>query len=109
MNTKDIEPDRQYLVHLSEDESLVYRGCTVVATVLRAGFHYEVCHTRGSMVRGAPFVSYRQSEHPNGVEVKWERQDVPSARRHAGVEHVGAGKAIINARAVLSPMSAQDA
>jgi hypothetical protein len=100
MRTKDIEVGKTYNLRLSEEQSLIYQGCDVVARVLRAGFHYEVRYSTGSAVRGAPFVTYRQSEHPNGVEVEWERQEVWSNRRHRNREYVGAGRAIVNARAV---------
>jgi hypothetical protein len=103
MRAKDIEPGKRYIVRLSEDQSLVFRGCKVEATVLRAGFHYDVERTRGSMVRGASFTDVTRSEHPSGVEVSWEAQDVESVRRHMRNERATAGSAVINARSVLRP------
>lgn len=100
MRTKDIEVGKTYLVRLSEQQSMIYLGCEVEARVLRAGFHYEVEHRRGSAIRGAPFVTYRQSEHPNGVEVQWDDQEVWSNKRDRHKQTVRGSRAIVNARAV---------
>ena len=94
MKTSEIEVGGRYRVRLSEEQALVYRGCAVEATVVRAGFHYDVTYTAGSRVRGAPFVRQQRSEHPNGVEVRWEEQQVPGNTRHVKVETVHAGHAI---------------
>lgn len=100
MKTKDIEVGKTYLVHLTELQSMIYGGCHVEARVVRAGFHYDVEYRQASRVRGAPYVRYQQSEHANGVEVKWDRQEVESNRRNWETEFVNAGRAIVNARAV---------
>ncbi len=100
MKTADIKPGGRYRVRLSEEQSLIYLGCDVTATVLRAGFHYDVTQRRGSMVRGAPYVTEQKSEHANGVEVQWETQEVASNRRHAKTETVSADRAILGARSV---------
>jgi len=100
MKTSEIIPGHKYSVRLSEDQSLVYRGCTAKATVIRAGFHYDVTYTRGSMVRGAPFQTEQSSTHATGVEVEWDTQQVDSLRRGFKDERLAAGRDIVNARAV---------
>lgn len=107
MKTKDIEVGQTYVVRLSERQSLIYLGCDVDARVLRAGFHYEVEYVKGSAIRGAPFVTYRQSEHPNGVEVEWDDQEVWSNKRDWKQETVRRGRAIVNARAVQFEIGAR--
>ena len=105
MKTKDIKPGKKYLVHVSEEDSLVYGGTDLEATVIRAGFHYEVTRVRGSMIRGAPFYDTKLSEYPNGVEVEWEKQEVWSNQRGRKKENAPAGRAIINARQVEFELS----
>lgn len=103
MKTSAIKPNGKYQVRLTEEQSLVYRGCEVEATVIRAGFHYDVEYTTGSAIRGAPFHRTQKSEHPQGVEVVWETQEVWSNLRNRGIngkQRVQAGRAIVNARAV---------
>lgn len=103
MRTAEIVPGRTYVVRLTEQQAMIWRGCRAEATVVRAGFTYDVEHRRGSAVRGAPFVTDRPSAHPNGVEVVWQRQTVIGSRRHFTEETLTPGRAIINARAVLYP------
>lgn len=111
MKTSDIKPGMYALVRLTEEQSVVYRGCEVVAKVLRAGFHYDVTYVKGSMVRGAPFYRTQRSRLPQGVEIEWVEQYTDgSYRRDRSRERCGAGRAIVNARAVkfdLSPETAE--
>lgn len=105
MKTKDIEPGGLYDVRLPEWLAGTPGGSSVIrARVLRAGFHYDVEVTTGSMIRGAPFKRTHRSEYANGVEVEWERQDVPSHNRYwrkRGIpETVHPGRGIVNASAV---------
>lgn len=104
MRTADIQPGKTYCVRLTELQSSVYQGCEVEAKVLRAGFHYDVDYSHGSRIRGAPINWTQRSEHPNGVEVEWERQQVPDnrpyGRRKGFTDTCMAGRAIVNARAV---------
>lgn len=101
MRTADIKVRAVYEVRLSENQSLVYGGCVVVAEVVRKGFHYEVEHRQASRVRNAPFVRYEESAHPNGVEVRWQPQRVETRARHEPWTVVAEGVSIINARQVL--------
>lgn len=100
MRIADIQPGRTYRVHVSERDSLIYRGCDLTARVVRAGFHYEVDRLTASRVRGAPFHRRHTSAHPTGVEVEWDEQEVYSRRPRTDTERVLPGRAIVTANAV---------
>jgi hypothetical protein len=104
MKIAEITPGHRYRIHLSEEQSFIYRGCDIIATVLRVGVFYDVVSSRGSMVRGAPYTSAHRSERASGVEVQWEAQEVVSSKRHAQSETVTADRTVINARAILHPL-----
>jgi hypothetical protein len=102
VRVKDIKVGGTYVVHLDERTAGVYKGTNVEARVIRAGFHYEVETVTGTMVRGAPMHRYHESEHPVGVEIEWDEQEVETGHRHRSLrnQRIRPGRATVNARQV---------